>query len=587
MLHPATVEGLLSAEKAASATHGAWVASDRLGLTFTVGAHTRALGVLQCPAQGIVSVWRYGAIPAALRGHAIKWVLVRGGGCQLIRRWEGEPAYPATGGATCRSLELPSAPDLAWPSSGVALLDRWIADLAEEMQLSEYFVGVQTVSALSAALCAKLSVSMRDERGELWSEPIPAWWTLAIAPSGAKKSPLFHALAAPWEKAQEEATAALPRATAEWLARTAVARREQEMLLGVRRKSKGEGGEFSGLTEEQMERLTEVCLAANEPQPTEVPLVISDFTSAALSIALAQQPAVWVGTAEAEEMFRSLQNDEGGVDLSKLLKAYSGEHPGTTRRVGRVQPTAVKSRAAFTCAIQPFALYARGTALAVKGQGLFARLHYVAIDRPLTGRASRRADRAAWASIVRKAWELPGVTRDAWCNEIGSPTKIVLNAPQTARLLALGESLAQRALPGGDCYTIDTWTRKRVGDVARLAAVMTVARCLAQGRCVLSAETPCNDAALDWSLGLIEGLAAHARYAVALMSWPANIEDAQHLLALVRATPRRAWLLGDLVRLVPEWSPGKVEEAAHTLADHGVASLSGRTRAERLVEFVS
>lgn len=561
---PATREGpVTDRARLPLATHKALISGPASGLSLVRGNHPHARAVILCPINGAVSIWTQGHVPRALAKDAIPWALVEGDGCATVRE---------EGRKLSAEASWPMAPPITWSGFAAAgtppELDRLACELAQTFGFSPGFVSIQIIGALSAAVCAKIETALMETEGEVWRERIGGLYVCGIAPSGARKTPLLEALLAPWRKLQREQAAGWARTLARWGRRVQAAKHKITVLQKA-----------DEIDEDELESLLE---EANEPEPRQPSLIVSNATGPAFGAELAHVPSVFVATSEANELFRTLATSDGRLELEPLLKAYSGEPGGAVLRIGRRQPVAGVFRAAVLVLAQPSVLYGLAKNREVIEQGLFARFLWASIEagqRP-SGLLSPEAS-DWWAELVGRCMAMKGPTRDPYGVETGETAVIRSTPEQTRRLLDLVASLSPRVDPGGDLFGLGTWARKLHGQIARIAAIMSVVK--AGG----VAPTHLDPACFDWAFNYaLEVLLPQARYVWTLVNWPANTDDARHMWTLARAAGVRTLALPSLDTLVRDWPPGQVDAAVETLCERGFAQITmSKVRAARTVDF--
>ena len=466
----------------------------------------------------------------------------------------------------------PVAPPIAWPGFAGAgtppELDRLVCELAHTYGFTPGFVALCVLGAMSAAITSKAVFALMADEGEVWRERTAGLYVCGIAPSGARKTPLLEALLEPWRRVQREQSAGWARTLARWGRRIGAAKHKIAVLQKA-----------DEIDEDELESLLE---EANEPEPRQPALIVSNATGPALGAELAYQPSVFVATSEAAELFRNLASSDGRLELEPLLKAYSGEPGGAVLRIGRRQPVAGILRASVLVLAQPSVLYGLARNREVIEQGLFARFLWASVEageRP-SGLLSAQAAEW-WGVLVERCMGLKGPARDPYGVETGEPRVVRSTPDQTRRLLGLVASLSPRVEPGGDLFGLGTWARKLHGQIARMAGVLSVIK--AGGSELAHIDDACFNWAYEFALA---SLLPQARYVWSLTNWPANTEDARHLWTVARTANVRSLAVPSLDNLVRDWPPGQVDAAVETLCERGFAQVNGsKVRAARSVDF--
>lgn len=512
------------------------------------------------PVVGAGVEWLRGD-PEALSGDSLRRTVVAAAGGDptalqdLARRAGGDPEAAESGAEGWAPVGWPRAPvGVRWLDLLGGRAAAVVEGITRNTGAPEGLVGLIAVGLAASTLAARVEVVMLDPAGtgaEVWREH-PALFALAIAPSGALKSPIFNPLLEPLRVRGAEVAAVSRARRDEHRGRVAVA----NALL---KQGKADPAE-----------LAEAARIVGSPVPTVRKLMIANATPAALVELLVRQPSVLLVSQEATSFFSTAVR-EGAVEIEGLLHAYAGEaYPGVAR-IGRETDVVpgVRLRGAVVGATQPRAFYGIAQTPQFADQGLLARFLYAvwSVDER-TGGGAGLSDGAvrAWGSLLADLWAIPEVERLPDGTDVGAPAAVTIGPEGTRALLAFRDRLQARAGLGGDLRRLEAWVNKAHGQAARLAAALTLledpgARAVPAARVTAAIE-------------LVEGpLLDHAAAALGLAEWPEGTDDAQDLWERARGVPA-PWTLRDLEGTLGPyggWSPARLRRALGILVERGFA----------------
>ena len=446
----------------------------------------------------------------------------------------------------------PKTPDpIPWDLAPPALADV-IYGLARATGYSTSGVGVVVVGLAAAALAARVEVDMTGLEAEdgsvAWTERNPALYVVTVAPSSARKSPLFSALLPPWYRYQARVRAQASEKRKEWKRAQTAAR------VAERGRPDADGVE-------------EIVEALEAPEP-QVPAVLTDdATPASFADQIARHPSLLYVSPEASTFFARCVADSGATEIKPLLNAYSGDPSLPTLRMTRQAAPAAGAplRAALVGAIQPGVLFGVGQVDAFADQGLLARVLWAVWGGPSGpgGRSFSRALADRWEALLESFWAIPAVERDEEGHDRGRLRRVAISERGTRDLLDLSARLKSRARPGGDLYVLDSWVGKAHGQAARLAALFALAE---DPR---ACEVP--DTWVQAAIEVVEtGLLSHAIAAWSLTRWPPETRTAVHLWAAMRGEGP-VWTRPRIVERAGavDLNPGEIDRALAALVARG------------------
>lgn len=424
------------------------------------------------------------------------------------------------------SVDPPVWPDpilpgtLRTPPIPPEVLPSWLADMARAVSAS-----TQTPPALAVMCGLAVLATVLHRRfevapfGDSYTEPL-ALWTLSASPSGTRKSAVLNAMLGPlvhWEKQLRDR---MRRDIAKVNATRAVAKKRIERLLVDAAKAK-----------EPSER--EAIRAEVEREETEMPTEIL-------------APRLFTGDTTAERLQAMLvehgermavHSDEAGIFLI-MAGIYNGGaanidvflqgHAGSPMRVDRAGRSAHVDKPAlsFGLLIQPDVMSEVAGSSRFRGSGLLARFLYA---MPASNVGTRD---------VRKHTPIPEEVACEYSDYLfsllaGVPG--VVEAPKVLTLsdaarevwLDLSEEIEHQQGEGGRYESINDWTSKLPGAVARIAALLELADTELDA-------VEVSHAAMDRAIKLGRLLIPHAQAAFGLLGTDAVDSDAVAVLKWVQ-----------------------------------------------------
>lgn len=426
------------------------------------------------------------------------------------------------------AVEPPVWPDpilpgtLRTPPIPPDVLPSWLADMARAVSAS-----TQTPPALAVMSALAVLATVLHRRFEVapfggdYTEPL-ALWTLSASPSGTRKSAVLNAMLGPlvrWEKLLRDR---MRGEIAKVNATRAVAKKRIERLLVDAAKAK-----------EPSER--EAIRAEVEREETEMPEEI-------------RAPRLFTGDTTAERLQAMLvehgermavHSDEAGIFLI-MAGIYNGGaanidvflqgHAGTPMRVDRAGRSAHVDKPAlsFGLMVQPDVMSEVAGSSRFRGSGLLARFLY-AMPASNVGTRDVRKHTPIPEEVAAEYRDYLFSLLQGVPGAVEAPKVLTLSEAARDVWLDLAEEIERQQGEGGRFESINDWTSKLPGAVARIAALLELAETGLQAEEV-------SHAAMDRALKLGRLLIPHAQAAFGLLGTDAVDNDAAAILKWARAS---------------------------------------------------
>lgn len=324
--------------------------------------------------------------------------------------------------------------------------------VADELQMPVDLPAMVSITALSIVLQGRVEVVVQGT----WTEQLSTYLVSAMPPS-AGKSPAFKAMLAPveeWELHLVE-RAAPERDRVET---------QRKILTKAQNKAidKGEVAEALAIGDDLRE-LPEVAvprLMADDVTPEKIPPML-----------LEQGGRLALVSTEGGvfSMMTGRYTDKPNLDV--YLKAWSGD----TIRVDRVgRPDTVVRRPALTVGltVQPDVIRSLGETPELRGRGLTARFMF-SLPPDLVGSRDMRRP-STWDHAIADAYRQ--LVIDVAMDTPETPVKLRLSDDALDVFLDWRQDHERRLAPSGDLRPMAEWVTKLQSTVARLAAILHVAR---------------------------------------------------------------------------------------------------------------
>lgn len=417
---------------------------------------------------------------------------------------------------------LPGA--LRTPPIPPEVLPSWLADMARAVSES-----TQTPPALAVMSALAVLATVLHRRfevapfGDSYTEPL-ALWTLSASPSGTRKSAVLNAMLGPlvhWEKLLRDR---MRGDIAKVNATRAVAKKRVERLLVDAAKAK-EPSEREAIRAEVEREETEI------PEEIRTPRLFTGDTTAerlqAMLVEHGERMAVHSDEAGIFLIMAGIYNG-GAANIDVFLQGHAGS-PMRVDRAGR-SAHVDKPALSFGLLIQPDVMSEVAGSSRFRGSGLLARFLYA---MPASNVGTRD---------VRRHTPIPEEIADEYERYLFSLLEGVPGAVEAPKVLTLSEAAREVWLDlaeeierqqgeGGRYESINDWTSKLPGAVARIAALLELADT------GLDAVEVSFDS-MDRALRLGRLLIPHAQAAFGLLGTDAVDNDAAAILKWARANDR-------------------------------------------------
>ncbi|MBI5862773.1 MAG: DUF3987 domain-containing protein [Rhodocyclales bacterium] len=418
-------------------------------------------------------------------------------------------------------LSLPGAiqtPALSATDLLPGVIGEMATAVARSTQTPEAASIMCALSVLAAVLQRRFEVApYSDEYRETLS-----LWTLVALPSGARKTAIIGALAAPLHRYEKLERDRLRAEIARVNSRRLVAKKRIEALTQQAAKA------ADAHEREQIRQQIEDEELATPDELRAPRLSTGDVTPERLQGLIAEHGERMTVLSDEPGIFQILAGQySGGV---ANIDAFLQSHSGAPFRVDRAGREAHVDRPAlsFGLMIQPGILAELAGVRRFRDSGLLARFLFV-IPESMVG-----------ARDVRARIGIPSALRDEWENLLfsllprtdpappGAP--IVLDLSDEARELWLvfAEKVERNQGDGGRFESISDWSGKLPGAVARIAALLELAHSRSEARRV---DVDCMRRAVRLASLLIP----HAESAFRLLGADAIEDDARALLRWIQA----------------------------------------------------
>ena len=450
-----------------------------------------------------------------------------------VREWL-DLASPATPAAWERPVPLDAHPDLpGFPVEALPDYAReFVGRLAESTQTPEDLGGSLTLGVLAGSVAGKYEVEVKAG----WWEPL-GLYSLAVLPSGERKSAVFREATRPvWEHERERALALAPDIEQATQARDLLAERAKALRHAAARAK----ATARTAAEEALSTAARELAAVDVPKAPR--LIADDCTPEALVALLAENEGRLIVASPEGGLFETLAGrySDGVANLDAVLKAHAGDAIRVDR-MGRPPLYIARPALTLTLAVQPHVLRGLASKPGFRDRGFVARILY-SVPRSRVG--SRRIDVAGmrpdliarWGASVRALLSLPVPSE-------GERLPILPFGDGARRLLLdYMRELEPRLGEGGDLAPMCDWASKLAGAVARIAGVLTLAA--APG--TVPAEVP--EDAVRRALDLGRYYLTHARAALGTMGADPATENARHVLDWLKRDRRPTLSRRDILR---------------------------------------
>ncbi len=373
-----------------------------------------------------------------------------------------------------------------------------IESVAGATQTPPALAAVLVLGVLSTALGGRAAILVCPRRG--WTEA-SVLYLVVILPPAARKSPVYVVLIAPLVEYEAELRELVTPAHHRALDDAEVA---ADRLKAAKAAAVKENG-----TLQDVAVAREALDAAEAAVPRLPRLLVQDATPEALARLMdAQGGRIAILAPEGDPLrISDGRYSDGAARLGELKQAWGAE-PITVDRIGR-DPLHI-ARPALTLALtmQPSVLGSLKNNQSMRGEGLFARILWCAprhgIGSRLTGRdVPRRAEATArhYSRTVRRLLEAADASGDG-------PQTVTMSLEALDVVYAYEAEIEAQLVEGGRLDDIADWAGKIVGQAARVALLLEVARRAEDEQPLFNA--PISGQAMADAVAITRALTSHA-----------------------------------------------------------------------------
>lgn len=423
--------------------------------------------------------------------------------------WPGDRDAP-TGGASTERAQVTSHDDSARPAvappkpfSGPPVrglmpddppaypvdalppvLANWVREMARVNAVREDVPAGLALGALScaAAWVSKDGPPIRVEDGAM-SEPLNLY-CVVVEESGSNKSGILQPALAPLRELSAELSLAAEPERARAKAQRAVLQLDIESLKdelrqGARRaKRKGSTTPPERSREDLVRELEDAQIALDAaPEPPEPSIIEADTTPEALAVAVAENPAVCLASAEGHEIFAGITGRYGnGANMDLMLKAWGGEST-SVRRKGAPRLEIANPTISWAVAVQPVTLRKLGKFDGdLNERGLIGRILFLwpatvlGTRKPPSGERLAAATADAYRLLIRRLFR-----HEAAIDAQGNAIPMQMNTAATELLNEFYIATERRLADGADLAWCRSMVSKMRSQVLRLAGLLHLA----------------------------------------------------------------------------------------------------------------
>jgi replicative DNA helicase len=453
------------------------------------------------------------------------------------------PADTAPAAVVWKEAPIPLEDAFPRPTFPVETLPYWVGQWVREVSLSTQtpmdLCGMLSLSVLSAAASRSVVVQLTPD----WREPVNLY-VVVIAESGERKSRVFDLAYSPlheWERRHVKLERA---AHIEAVTRRKICEKRAEELRNQAAKDKSD--KRAQLVEEA---IAEETMASDIEIPRLPRLLADDITPEAL-VGLLAECGGRIALLSAEGgLFATLAGrySRGVPNLDAVLKAHGGE---TIRvdRTGRSPEFVDRPALTLGLAVQPQVFRDAASNPDLRGRGVMARILY-SWPASMVGRRATRAPHAS--PEVLNAYRVH-VARfaETWAAERSEPRELRLTAASKAAFDDFRAEVEPQLAPAGDLHYLADWGSKLPGAVARIAALLHLAKDSENDE--IPVET------IQGAIDIGRYLIGHARAAFGLVGADPMVTAAQRVLRELAKVEGNVVTARDLMARLPRRQFAKV-----------------------------
>lgn len=411
-------------------------------------------------------------------------------------------------------LDLPEFPLDAVPSS-LSEFAQIVREVSSSHQTPPDMTALLLMTIASACLGGKVRVITNNRYSEL-----ATLYTAIFAPSGTRKSSVYHSLMVPVIDYQKRLRAEMKAEIVGNHNELDILKREIEKL--IKDIVKADGDEREALQEQLKEK--EDTLAKFE-KPTELPLIFmeTDFTVESLAPKINANGGTFAlfdheGAFWNEVAGRYTQGQSQTNDL--ILKSYDG-HPVTVSRVGRGDIFIEHCCLAIGLIVQPNKIEELKNKKSLDETGLIPRF---ILAVPVDNIGYRKMQTPAVPHYVYSDYNCR-IEKLFGIREQGKMV-LTMDAQTVEKYMQYCESIEIRLREGQDLYSMRAWASKLTGRIARIAAVL---HCYAYPDSA-SDGNQIDPEVLDYAIQLSEYLISHAKATYQILNLSADVKIARKIL---------------------------------------------------------
>jgi hypothetical protein len=416
---------------------------------------------------------------------------------------------------------IPDAPPLPVEDVFPDWMALWIKAEAEATQTPEDLTAMLSLAEAGAALAGKFRVLIREG----WSEPTNIFTVTALA-SGERKSAVYKETMAPTYEFEEERRAEMAPIIAGKEAERATLEARKNYLAGKASKI----DDLLERTEALQEAKKAAAELAKHVVPAEPELICDDVTPEKIGQLLARQGGKILQAGPegtAFEIAKGRYSEQANFDV--YLKGHAGD-PWRSGRVSREREAVDSPALSVALAVQPDVIRGLASDATLKTRGFLARFLY-SIPASLVGR--RKIAPHAVPEYIAEAFRanmLAMWKTFAQVDETGKevPNWLHFSASADGAMRDFEAWIEPLLAPGGELFSLAGWANKLAGAVARIAAILHVARAIGEGQrwnIPVSRETVLAAIRLGRDY-----LLPHAKIAFGLMGADPRVSDAEKVL---------------------------------------------------------
>lgn len=429
-------------------------------------------------------------------------------------------------------------------------LKDYVLGLAESTQTPVDMCACSVLAALALCVQGRYKIQGKPD----WVEPLNLY-VVSVAEPSERKSAVIGAVSNPITAYEAEENKRRAPLIEESKMKLRVLEQEQKAMESKMAKKQD-------VKEEDFLSIASEIAAFKVMQPLK--LYVDDITTEKLSSALSETGRTAILSSEGGifDLLAGLYSKNVNIDV--FLKAYSGD---TIRvdRIGRPSESIKDPALTILLTVQPNVISGMMSNRTFRGRGLTARFLYC-MPRSLVGK--RRFSTAPIPYEAKQRYR--EIIEDMLSEENTEPELITLS-PEALQLLE-DFSVSLEPKLRGEYADISDWAGKLVGNVLRLAGILTRA-----DKPRFEALTFCDPQPLVTSAAIMQNAVTlgsyfiqHAKAAYDLMGADEVTENAKYILNAVTKRRLEKFTRRDVMRLCRRFkTAGEVQPALDVLVDRG------------------